>query len=287
MRDIERLTMTQNQGQNEKKASSILTRTISGIVLLLLALWLVPMGGLPLFILNLCLSMVGSFELYRVFGLEHSVFSGLGYLSILGYYCLVWFGLEKYLTLMLILSLMAMFFHYVFHYPNAKVDTVAKAFIAVLYTGVMLSYVYQTRTIPDGKLLVWLIFISSWGSDTCAYVVGMAFGKHRMTPLLSPKKTIEGAVGGVLGAMLLGAVFAAVPLTKFLDIPNPVFVSAIACGIAALISMIGDLTASGIKRDYEIKDYGSLIPGHGGVLDRFDSVIFTAPAIYFALSFLS
>ena len=95
-----------------------------------------------------------------------------------------------------------------------------------------------------------------------------------MAPVLSPKKSVEGGIGGVVGAALLGAVYAAVFKQQIVGY-------AIICGAGALISMVGDLAASAVKRDKGIKDYGKLIPGHGGILDRFDSVIFTAPIIYF------
>ena len=95
-----------------------------------------------------------------------------------------------------------------------------------------------------------------------------------MAPVLSPKKSVEGAVGGVIGAALLGTVYGAAT-------GGPMMEYALICAVGALISMVGDLAASAIKRNQEIKDYGTLIPGHGGILDRFDSVIFTAPVIYF------
>jgi phosphatidate cytidylyltransferase len=123
-------------------------------------------------------------------------------------------------------------------------------------------------------LIVWLIFLCSWGCDTCAYCVGMLIGKHKMAPVLSPKKSVEGAVGGVAGAALLGALYA-------LATGGLVLEYALICAVGALISMVGDLAASAVKRNQNIKDYGTLIPGHGGILDRFDSVIFTAPVIYY------
>ena len=108
----------------------------------------------------------------------------------------------------------------------------------------------------------------------------MLIGKHKMSPKLSPKKSVEGAVGGVVGAALLGAVYAAA-VSHFGDASASPVVYAVICGAGGLISMVGDLAASAIKRNHEIKDYGKLIPGHGGILDRFDSVIFTAPIIYY------
>ena len=122
----------------------------------------------------------------------------------------------------------------------------------------MLACIYQTRMLPGGTFHVWLIFLCSWGCDTCAYCAGMLFGKHKMAPVLSPKKSVEGAVGGVTGSVILGLLYALI--TR-----GPLLQYAVICGIGALISMVGDLAASAIKRNMEIKDYGKLIPGHGGI----------------------
>ena len=109
----------------------------------------------------------------------------------------------------------------------------------------------------------------------------MLIGKHKMAPVLSPKKSVEGGVGGVVGAALLGALYAVVIAGWNGSDTHTPLMYAVICAVGALISMVGDLAASAIKRNKEIKDYGTLIPGHGGILDRFDSVIFTAPFIYF------
>ena len=121
--------------------------------------------------------------------------------------------------------------------------------------------------------MLWLVFLSAWGCDTCAYCTGVLIGKHKLAPVLSPKKSIEGAVGGVVGAALLGALFGALA-------EGDPGLYAVICGVGAAASQIGDLAASAVKRQHDIKDYGTLIPGHGGILDRFDSVIVTAPMIY-------
>ena len=148
-----------------------------------------------------------------------------------------------------------------------------------------MSFVYKTRMLEGGVYLVWVILIFAWGSDTFAYLVGCSMGKHKAFPRLSPKKTWEGCVGGLLGASLLGAAYGAIFGSKLPDFGSvhPSVVLGITGLLAAVLSMFGDLAASGIKRDHSVKDYGKLIPGHGGVLDRFDSVLFTAPAVYFLI----
>jgi phosphatidate cytidylyltransferase len=134
--------------------------------------------------------------------------------------------------------------------------------------------------LDDGILLVWLIFIGAWGSDTCAYCVGILIGKHKIFPLLSPKKSLEGCIGGIVGAALLGFIYATVFKSSILGVQNPQIAYAVICGISSVISQLGDLAASAMKRNHDVKDYGTLIPGHGGVLDRFDSIIFVAPVVY-------
>ena len=171
-------------------------------------------------------------------------------------------------------------FVYVFLFPKYHSDEVMTAFFGIVYVAVSLSFIYQTRNLKDGQFYVWLIFICSWGCDTMAYVAGRLFGRHKMAPVLSPKKTIEGAVGGVAGAALIGAIYAAA-IGRFLESGSSrILIFALISAVGALVSMTGDLAASAIKRNKDIKDYGNLIPGHGGILDRFDSVIITAPIIY-------
>ncbi len=172
---------------------------------------------------------------------------------------------------MCIAALMLLMSVYVFTFPKYKTEEITIVFFGVFYVAVMLSYLFQVRQMPDGGYLVWLIFLSSWGCDTCAYCVGVLFGKHKLAPVLSPKKSIEGAIGGVAGAAVLGFLYALTFQTQMAGIKNPQLVCALACAI---------------ERNHQVKDYGHLIPGHGGVLDRFDSMIFTAPAIYFAVTFL-
>lgn len=262
------------------------TRLVSGIILVLIAIAVVGAGGVPLFAVTFFLSMVGLFELYRVMKIEKTLLGYMGYATVISYYILLWAGREIFMMLMFIAFLMILMAIYVFSFPKYQLDQVSAAFFGIFYVAVMMSYLYQVRITPDGKYIVWLIFLSSWGCDTSAYCVGTLAGKHKLAPLLSPKKSIEGAVGGVAGSVLLGLLYGAVFGGFMVGVESPVAVCSLACGIGAVISQIGDLAASAIKRNHHVKDYGKLIPGHGGILDRFDSLLFTAPAIYFAVEFL-
>lgn len=253
------------------------TRLISGIVLVIIALATIISGSWILFFTLLAVSLIGMRELYKVMKVsdEHvTVLELVGYLGAVLYYIAMKDDFGNYGTMAIIISMILILFVYVFGYPKYHAEQVMAAFFGVVYVAVMLSFIYLTRSLPDGKFLVWLIFLCSWGCDTCAYCVGMLIGKHKMAPVLSPKKSIEGAVGGVAGAALLGAIYAAATQGKMAEY-------ALICAVGALISMVGDLAASAIKRNQNIKDYGKLIPGHGGILDRFDSVIITAPVIYY------
>lgn len=266
--------------------STFMKRLISGIVLVILAVIVVSRGGTLLFLVTAAISLIGMFELYRVMGIENKPPGFVGYMAGVFYFGLLWFKQEEYITLIAIGALMLLMSVYVITFPRYGTEQITVAFFGIFYLAVMLSYLYQVREMADGRYLVWLIFLSSWGCDTCAYCVGMLFGKHRLAPVLSPKKSIEGAVGGVAGAALLGFIYASLFGVKMLEVGNPQVACAAACAIAAVISQLGDLAASAIKRNHDVKDYGHIIPGHGGVLDRFDSMIFTAPAIFFALTFL-
>ena len=205
-----------------------------------------------------------------------------GYIGITVYYLLMTFTEERiYLFLVLITVLVAFMFLYVFTFPRYRAEEIMCAFFCVAYAPVMLSFIYLVRGLPYGVYTVWMIFISSWICDTCAYVVGVLFGKHKLAPVLSPKKSVEGALGGVIGSAVVGALYAYFFVEKMVSEQEITWVFVLISAAGAVISQVGDLAASAIKRNHEIKDYGRLIPGHGGVMDRFDSVIFTAPMIYF------
>lgn len=262
-----------------KVENSFVTRLISGVILLDIALIVIIRGSYLLYAVCLVFSLIGAFEFYRAMGLysrgkKRTPLEIAGYIGVILYYLSLISGGQMPRIISVVLCVTLLMSVYVFTFPAFRIGQVMTALFGIIYVGVMLSFIYQTRMLPNGRYSVWLIFICSWGCDTCAYLFGRMFGRHKMTPVLSPHKTIEGAVGGIVGASVLGLLFAL--LTRE-DAAAFMIISA----IGAVISIIGDLAASAVKRNEDIKDYGTLIPGHGGVLDRFDSVIFTAPVIYF------
>ena len=270
------------------------TRLLSGILLVIIALVTIISGGPVLWAVVTLISLIGMRELYKPFHMENELPGICGYLSAILYDILLfalnggflpgesrdWF---MGLFMALIISLMAVM---VFSYPKYHADQLTAAFFGVFYVAVMLSYIYQIRGLPGGAYTVWLVFICSWGCDTCAYCVGMLIGKHKMAPRLSPKKSVEGGIGGIAGAALI-AVLYALAINHWGKAGVSVASFAVIGAAGGMISQVGDLGASAIKRIYGIKDYGKLIPGHGGILDRFDSVIFTAPIIYYLAVLIS
>lgn len=268
------------------------TRLLSGIVLVILALLTINAGGLICLLAMFLISLVGLNELLKAFAVIKSegnkkirAIEVIAYLACAVYYALIYFFELKYLGLFVSVFLIGLLFLMVVTYPEYKAEELAKTFFSFIYVVVPISFIYLTAdTLDNGKYLVWLIFLCSWGSDTCAYVVGMTtaktVGNHKMTPVLSPKKSIEGAIGGVVGAFLLGFAYASI-MNRISGLSHEALYYGILCAVGAFVSMFGDLAASAIKREYGIKDYGKLIPGHGGIMDRFDSVIITAPIIYY------
>lgn len=174
----------------------------------------------------------------------------------------------------------------VFFYGKVKPEDTMVLLFGFLYVCVLMAVIAMLRNRDCGFYYLVFALIAAWGSDTFAYIAGRAIGKHKMTPALSPKKTWEGFAGGLFGAGALAVVFALIFRSKLTLIPAPVFSTAVITFAAALFGVAGDLFASAIKRHYGVKDYGNIFPGHGGVMDRTDSLLFTAGFLYFAFELL-
>ncbi len=279
------------------KDNSFLVRFRSAVILTVIAVAAIVLGEYTLLGVLCIVSLIGLMELYRAVGVNKSSAGLTGYLA-----CAAWYGVLLYkmingakitevidsntLAITAGAFLILLLAVYVLSFPKFKSEQVTTIFFGFFYVAVTLSYIFLVRMLPGGAYTVWLIFIGSWGADTMAYLVGRKIGRHKIVPVLSPKKSLEGFIGGVLGAVLIGVIYALVFKSNLTDnFPNPVLSFAAIAGVSSVVSMIGDLAASAIKRDKDIKDYGKLIPGHGGILDRFDSVIFIAPIVYYLLYF--
>lgn len=261
-------------------------RVISGAVLVVILAITLYFGGIVTCGLMALVSLVGNMELLRVYGVNKKTPGIVCYLATVLYYIAIYLNRMDIIVPMMVVYLLVMLAVYVLTFPTYSDKQIMAAFMDFFYVSVMLSFVYLIRNMEHGLVLVLLIFVSSWINDTCAYFVGRALGKHKMAPVLSPKKSIEGLIGGIVGAGVFGAGFG-ILFDKYVDTMNYApLLFAVVGAVGALPAVIGDLAASAIKRNNDIKDYGKLIPGHGGILDRFDSIIFTAPIIYYLLVYL-
>ena len=302
--------------QDEKKPNTMLVRSISGAVIVVVMMALIWAGGIVTTIGLAVISCIAYTELLAACGVREAgakkpcVFDVTGILVILGYYALIyllktqqrfismWQSRSEFLMLVVVLYLALLMSIFVFTFPKYKAKQVICSFFSFVYGPVMISFALQTRLLLGkgdieigcfgwnfgfynlGFFAVWMIFIAAWGSDTCAYFVGVLFGKHRVTPRLSPKKSLEGYIGGVAGAGLLGLLYGAILKWTGHVSADMLWCFAVLGVCGSFFGLVGDLAASALKRDFNIKDYGNCIPGHGGIMDRFDSVIFTAPMIY-------
>ena len=259
---------------------SMLTRTLSGAALAVLIIALYLLGEWTWFAGMALASCLGLFEFYRLYGLERKAPGIVGFAVCAAY--LVLTGLHRYDLYMhvFLLFFIILAIVYVLRYEKTEAEEVLSAFFGFFYVPVMLSFMYRVRVMEDGQYLVILIFIGSWICDTFAYFTGVLFGRHKMAPVLSPKKSVEGGIGGVLGAVLFGVLYGLLFGSKLTSFSQPVLAFGVIAFFASLVSMAGDLLASAFKRSKGIKDYSRLIPGHGGILDRFDSIITVAPMIF-------
>lgn len=230
-------------------------RLISGIILVIIAVATLYFGGVPTLLVVAAISLIGYHELLRVFQAEKTALGVAAYTVTIVYYLLLFFDLNQFVMMLVVFYLMILMAIYVFTFPKYKFPQVMCSYFGFIYVVMMLSCIYQIRVMESGGALVVLVFLSSWGSDTLAYCSGMLFGKHKMTPKLSPKKTIEGGIGGVVGAGLLGFLYGFLFKDMIhIEASAPILCCAV-CVVGALLSMVGDLGASAIKRDCGINQH--------------------------------
>lgn len=242
----------------------------------------------------------------------HEVFSAMGfgkkqwylYAAAVPFTLLIMLsGMQAVRAVLLPCSFLVVLFFNVCQIKNVKTIDFGRLSGFVYFSGVIIfcfySLVHLKRVLPfaayryDAIYFILLILCFAWGGDTAAYFAGRAFGKHKLAPVVSPHKTVEGAIGGVCGSIAAGMVLTLVyallsaryhVITLNVQ-PYHYLILAVMGGIASVLGILGDLFASAVKRQMGIKDYGTIFPGHGGILDRFDSVMFVAPFVSIAVRF--
>lgn len=258
------------------------TRIISGavlVVVLILVMLVVP-TKLPAALLVGMANAIAANELLYTTGYVPNK-RLVAYCAAMGFYIAIWSYLgsvHAYGVLGLLVFMMVLYGEMMFSHVKMTFDKTAMCFLAGAVFPYMLSSLIRIHIMVAGRHLIVIAFVLAFLSDTGAYFAGMAFGSHKLAPVLSPKKTIEGVLGGIIAAIVGMLVYGLIMQFVFKFRVN--FLFAVLYGILGSgISVFGDLSFSVMKRQTGIKDYGNLIPGHGGILDRFDSVMYVAPLV--------
>ncbi len=260
----------------------MLVRIMSALIGLVIMFAVMFSGEAVLTLAVSVISFIGVYEALKAYGYhKNKIFVISGFFTSFLYGSLKFTGSEIIFLLVFAVSVIyigSMLFH------HDKIKTMD--LFTLLFITLGIPFVFSTigyiRDMEYGIYLVWLPFISAWLTDTFAYFGGRFFGRHKLCPEISPKKTVEGSISGVIGAIAGYLVYGIVLNNVWhLNINFPLFLSIGA--VTSVLSQMGDLFASCIKRENGVKDFGKLMPGHGGVLDRFDSLVLTAPVIYICL----
>lgn len=259
-------------------------RIISGVILFALLALILICGNTT--IVNLTISTVAIIavnEYFNSFKGKKNVDRWIGnILAIL--IAFLNFLTPKVIIISFLVSIVLLFLKVIITEMKINYEDIALTGFGIIYIIGFIIFIPLIYAMENGKFLIWYIAFAAWGTDTFAYFIGMKFGKHKLTPV-SPKKSVEGSIAGVIGAVILFVLY-----TYFLNTVMNFEISYLAItGIAIVLSIlgqIGDLAASCIKRFTGIKDFGKIIPGHGGMLDRIDSILLIAPFAYFLLNLI-
>ena len=259
------------------------TRIISGVVAAIILVAVLFLGETYIKLAVSLLSIGAIYEIYKI-SVKNNVLKTAGFLYAVLFY-ISFFTNTFYSAELMIVFVVSLFVIYIVKNADVTFEECAKTFFVAFYVCQFFSYLIHIRAMQNGVYLIWLPILCAFLTDIFALVFGLSFGKHKLCPIVSPKKTVEGSIGGILGSIFGMAVFGFV-VNKFFSL-TPNYVALVITGaVVSVISQLGDLSASVIKRQYKIKDYGKIMPGHGGVMDRLDSVLFAAPAVYFILKYI-
>ena len=247
---------------------------IAGVPILLLFMYL---GGTPFACLVAVLATVGLHEFYTMAKGIHQVLFVPVLLGVWAMLLCSYLGVSNWLTLGILITFCLVFGYAVFQFPAFGVEDIAVNFLGLIYIGWTLSHLILLGAMDNGRVLVFMAFLAMWANDSGAYFIGTWFGKRRPWGTISPKKSVEGTIGGIVITCIV--LYLMNLYFKLLPHLAPLFI-----GVAvAIIGLIGDLLESLLKRYYGVKDSGKILPGHGGILDRFDSVMIAAPMMYYCI----
>lgn len=265
-----------------------LKRILTGVIGLPIVAAILILGNK--YVIDVVFAIIAAISIHEYFGATKKQYKPVKWIGYIVSLCIAFIHVipievwTKILIMSIPTSIVLLFISVIFTSMKIQPKDIFVTFFGICYVIGFLVFIPLLYAMPNGKFLIWYIFIAAWGTDTFAYAVGMKFGKHKITKI-SPKKSVEGCIGGTIGAVVIALIYTAV-VKQYVDLElSYVFVGVITL-ILSVLSQLGDLSASSIKREMDIKDYGNLIPGHGGMLDRIDSIIFVAPFAYFLLILL-
>jgi phosphatidate cytidylyltransferase len=271
--------------------SSVILRVIVSIVFIPCIYIIARKGGFYFLALINLMIFIGMLEFYNMMEWKGiRPYKGIGMLCALALSWYVFFRNGIYANLLLTLVFLAiMCLELTRKNRQMTIFHIATTIFGVIYVSFLGSHLLLLREFPTelnidygmGSSFVFLAFLATWSGDTGAYIIGKSIGKHPLLPRVSEKKTIEGSLGGI-ACSLAGALIARYTFASFLETWQAVLIGL----IGAVFGQLGDLVESMLKRDAQVKDASATLPGHGGVLDRFDSLLFTAPLIYYFLKFV-
>ena len=264
-------------------------RILSGIILFpIFAIILIFGNKYVVDIFISIVAMMSLHEFYKAFKGKANPIQWMGYLTAL-LICIIHLIPGEYvlpaITLIILFNILALFTQVVVTSMKRNIEDIAISLFGVCYIVFFLMFAPLIRdSLEDGRILIWYVFFVAWGTDIFAYFIGKKFGKHKFTEI-SPNKSIEGCIAGLCGSIIMCMIYTLVCNSIWNLNINYLYIFGISIFLS-VISQIGDLAASSVKRHCEIKDFSNLIPGHGGLLDRIDSVIFILPFAYFLLSII-
>lgn len=255
------------------------TRIISAVVAMIIFIPMIILGGIPFTILTYAMATIALYEIYKM--RNFSLFTGHGMISIL----LLWIILlpTKYVDLLsfsrlgkyefVAIAALIYLAYTVIVKNKINFDDIGFSFISVMYIGIGFHFIVETRMV--GLIYILYALTIVWVTDSGAYFVGRAMGKNKLWPEISPNKTIEGFIGGVISALIAAVLY------KFIThMSIPLGTLLILTTVLSIFGQLGDLVESAIKRHYNVKDSGNIMPGHGGILDRCDSWLFVLPLLH-------